>query len=133
MDDKEVLDYDLIWPLPYPSFLPQVMQGQHMTRPSRLGIPSHMAHVSYVRDRGGLLPYIYIDRIFHELRSELLSAMHSALEAQGRKGQVDVDRLHRAFTRAAVGKCANPQRVSDRCIAETTTKPRKAKDARIDE
>jgi hypothetical protein len=80
------------------------------------------------------LPYIYIDRIFHELRSELLSAMHSALEAQGRKGQVDVDRLYRAFTRAAAGKCANPQRVSERCIAETTSsKPRKAKDARIDE
>lgn len=82
----------------------------------------------------GQLPYIYIDRIFHELRPELLSAMHSALEAQGRKGQVDVDRLYRAFTRAAAGKCANPQRVSERCLAETTaSKPRKAKDARIDE
>jgi hypothetical protein len=80
------------------------------------------------------LPYIYIDRIFHELRPELLSAMHSALEAQGRKGLVDVDRLYRAFTRAAAGKCANPQRVSERCLAETTaSKPRKAKDARIDE
>jgi hypothetical protein len=80
------------------------------------------------------LPYIYIDRVFHELRSELLSAMHSALEAQGRKGQVDVDRLYRAFTRAAAGKCANPQRVSEKCVVETmTSKPRKAKDARIDE
>jgi hypothetical protein len=80
------------------------------------------------------LPYIYIDRIFHELRSELLSAMHSALEAQGRKSQVDVDRLYRAFTRAAAGKCSTPQRVSDKCVAETvTSKPRKAKDARIDE
>ena len=82
----------------------------------------------------GQLPYIYIDKVFHELRSELLSAMHSALEAQGRKGQVDVDRLYRAFTRAAAGKCANPQRVSEKCVAETmTSKPRKAKDARIDE
>jgi hypothetical protein len=86
------------------------------------------------QSRGGQLPYIYIDKVFHELRSELLSAMHSALEAQGRKGQVDVDRLYRAFTRAAAGKCANPQRVSERCVAETmTSKPRKAKDARVDE
>jgi hypothetical protein len=80
------------------------------------------------------LPYIYIDKVFHELRSELLSAMHAALEAQGRKGQVDVDRLYRAFTRAAAGKCSNPQRVSEKCVAETTSaKPRKAKDARIDD
>jgi hypothetical protein len=80
------------------------------------------------------LPYIYIDRILHELRSELLSAMHSALEGQGRKGPVDVDRLYRTFTRAAAGKCASPQRVSEKCVAETmTSKPRRAKDARIDE
>ena len=80
------------------------------------------------------MPYIYIDRIFHELRSELLSAMHAALESQGRKGQVDVDRLYRAFTRAAAGKCATPQRVSEKCVAETiTSKPRKAKAARVEE
>jgi hypothetical protein len=80
------------------------------------------------------LPYIYIDKVFNELRSELLSAMHSALESQGRRGQVDVDRLFRAFTRAAAGKCATPQRVSDKCVAETiTSKPRRAKDARIEE
>jgi len=80
------------------------------------------------------LPYIYVDKIFNELRSELLSAMHTALESQGRKAQVDVDRLFRAFTRAAAGKCATPQRVSEKCVAETvTSKPRRAKDARIDE
>ncbi len=80
------------------------------------------------------MPYIYIDRIFHELRSELLSAMHSALESQGRKGHVDVDRLYRAFTRAAAGKCATPQRVTEKCVAETmTSKPRRAKDARVEE
>ncbi len=84
------------------------------------------------------MPYIYIDRIFHELRSELLSAMHSALERDGRKPQgesrIDVDRLYRTFTRAAAGKCATPQRVSDKCVAETpTARPRKAKQARIDE
>jgi hypothetical protein len=80
------------------------------------------------------LPYIFLDKIFNELRSELLSAMHAALEAQGRKGQVDVDRLYRAFTRAAAGKCANPQRVSEKCVAETvTSKPRRGKDARVDD
>jgi len=80
------------------------------------------------------MPYIYIDKVLNELRPELLSAMHAAVEREVRKGQVDVDRLYRAFTRAAVGKCANPMRVSDRCVAETvTSKPRKAKDARIEE
>jgi hypothetical protein len=80
------------------------------------------------------LPYIYIDKLLNELRSELLSAMHAAVEREVRKGPVDVDRLYRAFTRAAVGKCANPQRISDKCIAETVpSRPRKAKDARIHE
>jgi hypothetical protein len=80
------------------------------------------------------LPYIFLDKIFNELRPELLSAMHAALEAQGRKGHVDVDRLYRAFTRAAAGKCANPQRVSEKCVAETvTSKPRRGKDARVDD
>jgi hypothetical protein len=80
------------------------------------------------------LPYIFLDKIFNELRAELLSAMHAALEAQGRKGPVDVDRLYRAFTRAAAGKCANPQRVSEKCVAETvTSKPRRGKDARVDD
>jgi hypothetical protein len=81
------------------------------------------------------LPYIYIDKIFHELRSELLSAMHSALESQGRKGQVDVDRLYRAFTRAAAGKCATPQRVSEKCLAESSsvTRAYKAKERAGDE
>jgi hypothetical protein len=80
------------------------------------------------------LPYIYIDKVFHELRSELLSAMHAALEAQGRRGQVDVDRLYRAFTRAAAGKCSTPQQVSEKCVTETvSTRPRRAKDARIDD
>ncbi|MDQ2833484.1 MAG: hypothetical protein M3Y50_06995 [Acidobacteriota bacterium] len=80
------------------------------------------------------MPYLYIDKLFHELRPELLSALHAAVEREVRKGPVDVDRLYRAFSRAAAGKCATPQRVSDKCIAEvTSSKPRKAKDARIDE
>lgn len=80
------------------------------------------------------MPYIYIDKIFHELRAELLSAMHSAVERNGRNAQIDVDRLYRTFTRAAAGKCANPQRVSEKCVAETSTaRPRRGKDARIEE
>ncbi len=63
------------------------------------------------------MPYLYIDKLFNELREELLSAMHAAADREIRTGQkVDVNRLYRAFTRAAVGKMANPVRVSDRCL-----------------
>ncbi len=63
------------------------------------------------------MPYIYIDKLFNELRGELLSAMHAAAEREIRTGQkVDVNRLFRAFTRAAAGKMANPVRVSDKCL-----------------
>ena len=80
------------------------------------------------------MPYIYIDKLLNELRPELLSAMHAAVEREVRKGPVDVDRLYRAFSRAAAGKCATPQRVSDKCVAETVaSRPRKAREARIDE
>jgi hypothetical protein len=64
------------------------------------------------------MPYIYIDKIFNELRAEMLSAMHSAVEREMRNGKVDVQRLLRSFTRAAAGKCASPVRVSDKCVAE---------------
>ncbi len=73
------------------------------------------------------MPYIYIEKILNELRPELLSAMHAAIDRELRKGQVDVNRLYRAFTRAAAGQCANPIRVSDRCIENPTTKPPKAR------
>ena len=63
------------------------------------------------------MPYLYIDKLFNELREELLSAMHAAADREIRTGQkVDVNRLFRAFTRAAAGKMANPVRVSDRCL-----------------
>ncbi|MGI8771934.1 MAG: hypothetical protein ACR2JE_10905 [Acidobacteriaceae bacterium] len=75
------------------------------------------------------MPYIYIDRVLNELRDELLSAMHAALQRELHKGQVDVSRLYRAFTRAAAGKCANPVRVSDRCIDDPAAKSRKARSA----
>lgn len=64
------------------------------------------------------MAYIYIDKLFHELRGELLSAMHTAVEREVRNGQVDVNRLLRSFTRAAAGKCASPVRVSDKCIGD---------------
>ena len=72
------------------------------------------------------MPYIYIDKILNELRPELLSAMHSAVEREVRTGQrVDVQRLYRAFTRAAVGQCANPVRVSDKCVETNMSRPNK--------
>jgi hypothetical protein len=63
------------------------------------------------------VPSIYISKIFHELRDELLSAMHVAVEREVRAGKpVDVNRLWRTFSRAAAGKMANPVEVSDRCV-----------------
>ncbi|MGI4830425.1 MAG: hypothetical protein ACRYFU_19820 [Janthinobacterium lividum] len=64
------------------------------------------------------MPYIFINKLLNELRDELLSAMHAAVDREVRAGQpVDVSRLYRAFSRAAVGKMANPVEVSDRCFA----------------
>ncbi|HEY0784658.1 MAG TPA: hypothetical protein VGD62_02235 [Acidobacteriaceae bacterium] len=72
------------------------------------------------------MPYLYIDKVLNELRDELLSAMHAAVEREVRTGsKVDVNRLYRAFTRAAVGKMANPVRVSDRCIESAPTRTKK--------
>jgi hypothetical protein len=39
--------------------------------------------------------------------------------------RVDVQRLYRAFTRAAVGQCANPVRVSDKCVETNMSRPNK--------
>jgi hypothetical protein len=80
------------------------------------------------------MAYIHIDKVFHELRAELLSAMHSAVEREVRNGQVDVNRLYRSFTRAAAGKCASPVRVSEKCLAEagSVTRAFKAKERRED-
>ena len=72
------------------------------------------------------MPYIYIDKLLNELRDELLSAMHAAVEREVRTGsRVDVSRLYRAFTRAAVGKMANPVRVSDRCVEDNVKQSKK--------
>ena len=71
------------------------------------------------------MPYIYIDKVLNELRDELLSAMHAAVERELRHGKVDVSKLYRSFTRAAAGQCSNPVRVSERCIQDSPQKPRK--------
>ena len=79
------------------------------------------------------MPYVYINKLLNELRDELLSAMHAAVEREVRAGKpVDVSRLYRAFTRAAVGKMANPVEVSDRCIA-TLARPTKTSVGRFEE
>ncbi len=66
---------------------------------------------------GARMPYLYIDKLLNELRDELLSAMHVAVEREVRAGKpVDVSRLFRVFTRAAAGKMANPVQISDRCL-----------------
>jgi len=76
------------------------------------------------------MPYIYINKLLSELRNELLSALHAAVEREVRSGKpVDVSQLYRAFTRAATGKMANPVEISERCIA-TTPAPTKKKNTR---
>ncbi len=72
------------------------------------------------------MPYIYIDKVLNELRSELLAAMHNAVDRELRNGKVDVKRLYRAFNRAAAGQCSNPVHISDKCV-ENFTGPVKKK------
>jgi hypothetical protein len=82
---------------------------------------------------GWIVPYLYIDRVFNELRDELLSAMHAAVNAEMRNGRVDVGRLFRSFTRAAAKEMANPVQVSDKCIGESSTRARKGSKPRDEE
>jgi hypothetical protein len=65
------------------------------------------------------LPYIYIDKVLNELRDDLISAMHAAVEREMHQGRVDVAKLYRSFNRAASGKVANPVWVSEKCVSET--------------
>ena len=71
------------------------------------------------------MPYLYIDRLLNELRDPLLSAMHAAIKAELRQGRVDVPRLYRAFTRAAAKEMSNPVSVSEKCLEENTSRPKK--------
>jgi hypothetical protein len=79
------------------------------------------------------MPYIYIDKVLNELRSELLSAMHNALDRELRNGKVDVKRLYRAFNRAAAGQCSNPVHISDKCVENFSGVVKKKRDAAPDE
>lgn len=71
------------------------------------------------------MPYLYIDRVFNELRDELLSAMHAAVQSEVRQGRVDVPRLYRAFSRAAAKQMANPVQVSDKCLELNSVRSKK--------
>ena len=71
------------------------------------------------------MPYLYIDKVLNELRDELLSAMHAAVQSEVRQGRVDVPRLFRAFTRAAAKQMANPVQVSDKCLEQNSVRPKK--------
>jgi hypothetical protein len=79
------------------------------------------------------LPYIYIDKVFNELRDELLTAMHKAVDSELRNGRVDVQRLFRSFTRAAAKQMANPVQVSDKCLESNTIRPKKGSSVRSDD
>ncbi len=76
------------------------------------------------------MPYLYIDKLFNELRDELLSAMHKAVDAEPRNGRVDVQRLYRSFTRAAAKQMANPVQVSDKCIEANPIRSKKGSSVR---
>jgi hypothetical protein len=65
------------------------------------------------------VPYIFIDKVLNELRDDLISALHAAVERELHQGRVDVAKLYRSFNRAASGKVANPVWVSEKCISET--------------
>jgi hypothetical protein len=79
------------------------------------------------------LPYIYIDKVFNELRDELLTAMHKAVDSELRNGRVDVQRLFRSFTRAAAKQMANPVQVSEKCIESHGLKSKKGSGMRSDD
>ncbi|ADW70556.1 hypothetical protein [Granulicella tundricola] len=79
------------------------------------------------------MPYLYIDKVLNELRDELLSAMHAAVDRELRQGRVDVGKLYRAFTRAAANQMANPVLVSDKCIETNTSRPKKGSKVRAEE
>ena len=75
------------------------------------------------------MPYIYIDKVFNELKAELLSAMHQAVERELHNGRIDANKLFRSFTRAAAGKVSNPVRVSEKCVEEHGIRPKKGSSA----
>ncbi len=79
------------------------------------------------------MPYVYIDKLFNELRDELLTAMHKAIDAEMRNGRVDVQRLYRSFTRAAAKQMANPVQVSDKCVETNAIRSKKGSSVRAED
>lgn len=79
------------------------------------------------------MPYLYIDKVLNELRDELLSAMHAAVQSEVRQGRVDVPRLFRAFTRAAAKQMANPVQVSDKCLEQNAIRSKKGSKVKPEE
>jgi hypothetical protein len=79
------------------------------------------------------LPYLYIDRVLNELRDELLTAMHAAVDRELRQGRVDVAKLYRAFTRAAANQVSNPVLVSDKCVETQAVRSKKGSKVRDEE
>ena len=79
------------------------------------------------------MPYIYIDKLFNELRDELLTAMHKAVESELRNGRVDVPRLLRSFTRAAAKQMSNPVQVSEKCLEQHGLRANKGAKSRPEE
>ena len=79
------------------------------------------------------MPYLYIDKVLNELRDELLSAMHAAVDRELRQGRVDVAKLYRAFTRAAANQVSNPVLVSDKCVELNTVRTKKGSKVRNEE
>ena len=79
------------------------------------------------------MPYLYIDKVLNELRDELLSAMHAAVERELRGGRVDVAKLYRAFTRAAGNQVSNPVLVSDKCVELHAVRTKKGSKVRNEE
>jgi hypothetical protein len=79
------------------------------------------------------MPYIYIDKLFNELRDELLTAMHKAVDAEMRNGRVDVQRLYRSFTRAAAKQMANPVQVTDKCVEANGVRSKKGSSVRAED
>ncbi len=75
------------------------------------------------------MAYIYIDKVFHELREELLAAMHAAVDRELHNGRIDPNKLFRSFTRAAAGKCPNPVRVSDKCVEDHPIRPNRGRNS----
>ncbi len=79
------------------------------------------------------MPYLYIDKVFNELKDELNTAMHQAIKSELRDGRVDVGRLLRTFTRAAAKQMPNPVYVPDKCVEEHGLRSKKGAKTKTDD